>query len=62
MSVKKVTVTQVKSAIRNTKRQKSTLQALGLGKIGRTVSHSLTPSVAGMIRCVENLVLVEEQK
>lgn len=62
MSDKKVIVTQVRSAIRNTKRQKSTLTALGLGKIGRKVSHTLTPSVAGMIKSVENLVIIEQEK
>ncbi|MCL4142989.1 UNVERIFIED_CONTAM: hypothetical protein GTU68_047085 [Idotea baltica] len=39
-----------------------TLVALGLGKIGRGVEHTLTPSVAGMIRSVDNLVIVESQK
>ena len=35
----KIKVTQVKSAINRTGRQKLTLKALGLGKINRTVEH-----------------------
>lgn len=60
MSEKKIQVTQVRSSIRNTKRQKATLAALGLGKIGNTAQHSLTPSIAGMLRSVENLVEVQQ--
>jgi large subunit ribosomal protein L30 len=60
MSEKKIKVTQVRSSIRNTKRQKASLQALGLGKIGRAAEQTLTPSVMGMLRSVENLIVVEQ--
>ena len=57
----RVKVTQVKSAIDRPLRQKRTLEALGLGKINRTVEHEVNDALRGMIRRVEHLVTVEEQ-
>ncbi len=56
----KIKVTKQKSAINRTKRQKLTLEALGLKKIGQTVEHEATPSVLGMVSKVKHLVSVEE--
>ncbi|WP_422105731.1 50S ribosomal protein L30 [Winogradskyella sp.] len=56
----KIKVTKVKSAINRTKRQKLTLEALGLKKIGQVVEHDATPSILGMVKKVEHLVSVEE--
>jgi large subunit ribosomal protein L30 len=56
----KVKVSQVKSAINRPERQKRTIQALGLGKMNRTVEVELTPQIAGMIRKVSHLVSVTE--
>ena len=56
----KIKVTKVKSAINRTKRQKLTLEALGLRKIGQVVEHDATPSILGMVKKVEHLVSVEE--
>ena len=56
----KIKVTKVKSAINRTKRQKLTLEALGLKKIGQTVEHDATPNMLGMVNKVEHLVSVEE--
>ena len=56
----KIKVTKQKSAINRTKRQKLTLEALGLKKIGQTVEHEATPSVLGMVSKVKQLVSVEE--
>lgn len=53
-------VTLVKSAIGYSKRQKSTVQALGLRKLGQTVEHRDTPVVRGMINRVSHLIKVEE--
>jgi large subunit ribosomal protein L30 len=53
-------VTQIKSSIDRSKRQKDTLIALGLRKINQSVEHTPTPQVIGMIRKVEHLVKVEE--
>ena len=56
----KVQITQIKSAINRSQRQKRTIQALGLGKINRTAEHELTPQIAGMINKVNHLVSVKE--
>ena len=58
----KIKVTKVRSAINRTKRQKLTLLALGLKKIGQVVEHDATPNILGMVRKVEHLVSVEESK
>lgn len=55
-----VKITQVKSTIDRPKRQKLTIQALGLGKMNRTVEHELTPAIEGMINKVQHLVTVEK--
>lgn len=56
----KIKVTKQKSAINRTKRQKLTLKALGLKKIGQTVEHEATPNILGMVSKVKHLVSVEE--
>lgn len=55
----KVAITQKKSIIRRPENQKRTIQALGLGKINRTVEKELTPSIEGMIKTVNHLVEVK---
>jgi len=55
----KVKVTQVKSVIDRTKRQKATVQALGLRRINHSVEKELTPQIEGMIKKVAHLVKVE---
>ena len=55
----KIKVTQIKSAINRPSRQKLTLQALGLGKLNRTVEHEATPQILGMVNKVEHLVKIE---
>jgi large subunit ribosomal protein L30 len=57
-----IKVKKVKSAINRSKRQKDTLIALGLKKIGQVVQHEATPSIMGMVKKVEHLVSVEETK
>ena len=56
----KVAITQVKSTISQTSRQKKTILALGLGKINRTVEKKLTPQIRGMINKINHLVEVKE--
>ena len=56
----KVKITQVKSGIDRSQRQKDTLKALGLGKIRRTVEHEVSPQILGMIAKVDHLVTVEQ--
>jgi len=56
----KVQITQTRSTIKRPDRQVRTIQALGLGKLNRTVEVELTPSIAGMIAKVNHLVTVKE--
>lgn len=53
-------VTWVKSAIGYNKKQKATIAALGLRKLGQVVEHADNPTVRGMIAKVPHLVRVEE--
>jgi large subunit ribosomal protein L30 len=55
-----VKVKQVKSVIKCTQRQKDTMIALGLTKVGKSVQHSDTPSLRGMLDKVNHLIIVEE--
>jgi large subunit ribosomal protein L30 len=56
----KVKITQVKSRIGSSERQKNTLDALGLRKMHSTVEHNATPQIMGMINKVRHLVKVVE--
>ncbi|MDD3723923.1 MAG: 50S ribosomal protein L30 [Bacteroidales bacterium] len=56
----KIKVTQVKSAIGKTLRQKQTLDSLGLGRINQSRDHELTPQINGMIEKVKHLIKIEE--
>lgn len=60
MADKKLKITQIKSIIDNTKRQKHTVEALGLKRIRHSVVHQDTPQIRGMINKVKHLVTVEE--
>ena len=53
-------ITQVKSAIGRTARQKRTLEALGLRKLHHTVVKEDGLVLQGMIERVRHLVIVEE--
>lgn len=53
-------VTLVKSPIGYSLRQKGTVRALGLRRMGQTVEHKDTPVIRGMINKVSHLVKVEE--
>ena len=53
-------ITQVKSAIGRTSRQKRTLEALGLRKLHHTVVQEDGPVLKGMINQVRHLAIVEE--
>jgi large subunit ribosomal protein L30 len=54
-----VKVTQVRSAIGQSKAHHGTIRALGLGKIGRSAEHTESPELAGQLRHVAHLVKVE---
>lgn len=56
----KVKITQVKSKIGSSLRQKRTLEALGLRRINHTIEKELTATTQGMLRAVNHLVKVEQ--
>lgn len=58
----KLKITQVKSAIGSTKRQKAIMEALGLKKLHQTVEHEATPQIVGMVNKMSHLLNVEEVK
>ena len=58
----KVKVTQVKSVINRSGRQRATLQALGLRKMNASAEHEATPQIMGMVNKVRHLITVEEVK
>ncbi len=58
--MKKLKITQVRSAINRPKRQKHTLEALGLRKLHRTKEVEASPQILGMIAKVKHLLKVEE--
>ena len=57
---KKVRLTYIKSSIGYSRRQKRTIRALGLKRLGDIVEHEDTPVVRGMVDKVRHLVQVEE--
>ncbi len=56
----KIIITQTRSQIKCPKRQKDTLKALGLGRIGKRAEVEGTPQVRGMVEKVHHLVSVTE--
>ena len=58
----KLIITQVKSSIGSTKRQKLTLEALGLKKLNTPIEHEATPQIVGMVNKMRHLISVEEVK
>ena len=58
----KIKITQVKSVIGSTKRQKAIMKALGLRNMHQTVVHDDTPQVMGMVNKMRHLISVEEVK
>lgn len=57
---KKLKIVQIRSIIDRPKRQKLTIEALGLGRPNYTVIHNDTPQIRGMINKVSHLVTFEE--
>ena len=56
----KLRVTQIKSTISHIARNRATIRALGLKRIGHTVEVVDNPATRGMVRQVRFLVSVEE--
>ena len=58
--MKKIIITQQRSAINRTQRQKRTLVALGLKGIGQSIEHDATANILCMINKVNHLVSFKE--
>ncbi len=58
----KYEVTLVKSLIGRKPNQVATAKALGLGRIGSTVVKEDNDAIRGMIKTIEHLVKIVEQK
>jgi large subunit ribosomal protein L30 len=56
----KIKITQTRSRIGSTLRQKNTLDALGLTKLNKSVELEGTPQILGMVEKVNHLVKVEK--
>jgi large subunit ribosomal protein L30 len=56
----KLRITYVKSAIGYSVRQKRTIAALGLHRLGASIEQDDTPVIRGMVHKVQHLVRVEE--
>ncbi|MFN0202870.1 MAG: 50S ribosomal protein L30 [Bacteroidia bacterium] len=56
----KIRITQVRSTIKRPHDQCATIQALGLGKINRTVEKEVNRAILGMVKKVSHLVKIEE--
>ncbi len=55
----KIKITQIKSVIDRSERQKRTIEALGLKKINHSVEVEATAAIIGMVRKVNHLVAIE---
>jgi large subunit ribosomal protein L30 len=55
-----VKVSQVRSPNGTSPRQKATLKALGLGRIGKSVEREDSPQLRGQLRVVSHLIEVSE--
>jgi large subunit ribosomal protein L30 len=56
---KSLKITLIKSPIGYSTRQKNTVRALGLRRMGQTVEHNDTPVIRGMVDKVSHLIQVE---
>ena len=55
----RIKITQVKSIIDRSERQKRTMQALGLTKMNQSVEVEANAAIIGMVRKVNHLVAIE---
>jgi large subunit ribosomal protein L30 len=57
---KQLKITQTRSATSRGAKQRGTIRALGLRRIGHSVTHEDKPEIRGMVRAVGHLIEVEE--
>jgi large subunit ribosomal protein L30 len=56
----KLRITWVKSSIGYSRRQKGTIRALGLRRLGDCIEQADTPAIRGMLAKVSHLVQISE--
>jgi len=56
----KVKITQIRSVIDRSQRQKDTMKALGLRKMHQSIEKETNPQVLGMIEKVKHLIKIEQ--
>ncbi len=56
----KIKITQVKSVIDRSERQKRTMKALGLSKLNQSVEVEANAAIIGMVKKVNHLVAIEQ--
>ena len=56
----RIKITQIKSVIDRSERQKRTMQALGLTKLNQSVEVEANAAIIGMVRKVNHLVAIEQ--
>ncbi len=54
----RIRITQRRSAIGRVKKQRLTLEALGIRKMHQSVTHNDTPQIRGMIAKIPHLITV----
>lgn len=57
-----IEITQIKSTIKRRKKQKSTILAIGLGKINKTIKVKNNKTMIGMIKKIKHLIKIKEIK
>lgn len=55
----RIIITQIKSVIDRSERQKRTMIALGLRKVNQRVEHEVNAPILGMVEKVSHLIKVE---
>lgn len=55
-----IKITQIKSTIDRSKRQKATMIALGIKKLNGSVVKEVSPQIMGMVAKVQHLIVVED--
>jgi len=58
----KIKIKLIRSVIGSLPKQRATVRALGLRKIGSSTEQEASPAVLGMVKVVSHLVSVEEIK
>jgi large subunit ribosomal protein L30 len=58
----KIRIKLVRSVIGTLPKQRATVRALGLRKIGSSTEQEASPAVLGMVKVISHLVSVEEMK